>query len=169
MMIKKNIICIIIVCIVVSLCSCNSDKTVSYKNPESLIRDFLNEYLYVSLEQATDRMKRLDEDSSIHIVMEDAFTNEGIEQVTANGYLLMMDKLAIELNSDIVIDDLEVKQESDSKTEQRYIFHVALDYPMADNDTVPREIEGYFDVQLLDNEWKINTFKVQSYAGVYPS
>lgn len=165
---KNKIICIIFVCAIVSLCSCHSDKTVSYTDSESLIQDFLNEYLNVSLEQASDRMRRLEEDSSIYIVMEETFTSEGVEQVTANGYPLMMEKLAIDLNSDITIDNMEVKRETDSETEQRYSFHVVLDYPMADDDTVPRDIKGYFDVRLLNNEWKIDRFKVQTYDGFYP-
>ena len=144
------------------------EKNDPYTDPESLIWDFLNEYLNVSLEQATDQMQQLTENSSVHIVMEDAFTSEGIEQVTANRYPLMMEKLAVDLGSDITIEEVEINPESDSETERRYSFCADLDYPMADNDTVTDEIKGYFDVQFLDNEWKIDAFMVRSFDGSYP-
>ena len=144
------------------------EKNDPYTDPESLIWDFLNEYLNVSLEQATDQMQQLTENFSVHIVMEDAFTSEGIEQVTANRYPLMMEKLAVDIGSDIIIEEVEINPESDSETERRYSFCADLDYPMADNDTVTDEIKGYFDVQFLDNEWKIDAFMVRSFDGSYP-
>ena len=128
----------------------------------------VNEYLNVSLEKATDQMQQLTENSSVHIVMEDAFTSEGIEQVTANRYPLMMEKLAVDLGSDITIEEVEINPESDSETERRYSFCADLDYPMIDNDTVTDEIKGYFDVKFLDNEWKIDEFMVRSFDGSYP-
>lgn len=128
----------------------------------------VNEYMNVSLEKATDQMQQLTENSSVHIVMEDAFTSEGIEQVTANRYPLMMEKLAVDLGSDITIEEVEINPESDSETERRYSFCADLDYPMIDNDTVTDEIKGYFDVKFLDNEWKIDEFMVRSFDGSYP-